>query len=256
MRCGERSTNFRVCEPTRQSGVASVPQLRDQIGAVLFDEELHESARIEVHDRHSVTDADRSRGLKSKSSRVAEFFRTQSDAAQPLPTGKYGPARPVARRSLLLRSRSASRPRRLARSPEPHHPFWPEQATGSDWLSIRTRVLPSPNCTTDVLSICTIRRLENPRQQKHLKQTKSGDTRRSAALGIVRSVQPGLVDLGKELSRTGLSSSPARTRRVQQRLRAVLSEVRRPRRERDLRRCRRCEGLCGGGGQVGSAPSR
>jgi hypothetical protein len=51
---GKSGTNFRVGKPTRYRSVTPVPQLCDQIGAVFFNEELHERARIEVHNRHGL----------------------------------------------------------------------------------------------------------------------------------------------------------------------------------------------------------
>jgi hypothetical protein len=42
--CSERGPHFRVSEPTRYGGVATVPYLCGQIRAVFFDEELHKRA--------------------------------------------------------------------------------------------------------------------------------------------------------------------------------------------------------------------
>lgn len=51
-RCAESSSHLGVGEPAGDRRVAAIPQFRCEIASVLFDEELYECARVEVHERH------------------------------------------------------------------------------------------------------------------------------------------------------------------------------------------------------------
>jgi len=51
-RSGESRPHLGVSKSAGDRSVAAIPQLRREIAPVLFDDELHECARIEVHERH------------------------------------------------------------------------------------------------------------------------------------------------------------------------------------------------------------
>ena len=51
-RSGESRPHLRVSKSAGDRRIAAVPQLRCEIAPVLFNDELHECARIEVHKRH------------------------------------------------------------------------------------------------------------------------------------------------------------------------------------------------------------
>jgi len=51
-RSGESRPHLGVSKSAGDRRVAAIPQLRREIAPVLFDDELHECARIEVHERH------------------------------------------------------------------------------------------------------------------------------------------------------------------------------------------------------------
>jgi hypothetical protein len=50
---------LRIRQAARQGGVATVPQIGNEVAAVLLDEQLHQRARVEVDERHGFSAAGR-----------------------------------------------------------------------------------------------------------------------------------------------------------------------------------------------------
>ena len=50
---------LRVRQAAREGGVATVPQISNEVAAGLLDDQLHERARVEVDERHGISAAGR-----------------------------------------------------------------------------------------------------------------------------------------------------------------------------------------------------